>query len=289
MVSLSKLQLGTINGAFKTAFEEGRDFATVEAVGDYLKEAGISGDLIDPHMKELFGCYLVQSKEFKHRQLPTPSSSPKSQTSGLEREDGSEQAHQSDQTREAIPSFISQDTQFISTFRPHNNDWDLLVARKCEGDTTYVSETIVSQYLLGTRCSHILLRWRYTGADQRKHFFRTRCEVIKAEQLPDCDIAFGENFGTDDEESQGAKDRFDDSNSHQSDDSVYQGSEGIIPHGRSPEEGALEEMLTRIGTNVAAGVVTRTTFQITEALLGLKRRGPLFDASDMQSKRVRRG
>ncbi|PVH77719.1 hypothetical protein DL98DRAFT_264119 [Cadophora sp. DSE1049] len=274
MVSLSKLQLAIINGAFKSAFEEGRDFAKVKAVGDYLREAGISGDLIDAHIMEIFDCYLVQSKEFKHGQLPTPSSSPKSQIIGLGREGRSERAGHSDQSCETVPSFVSQDSHLISAFRPQYNNWELLKARKCEGDTTYISETIVNQYLLGSRCSYIILRWRYTGADQSNRFYRTRCEIVKAEQLPDCEIAFGENFGKNDtQESEGAKDSSEDSNSYQSDDLAYQGLERIVSNGMLPEEGAVEEMMTRIGTNMAIGVVTGVTVKLTETLLSLKRTG----------------
>lgn len=104
-----------------------------------------------------------------------------------------------------------QETFVISFFRPRRNDFYILQAKNCKGNVSYISEKIARKHHLNSGRQNIILCWRYTGGPQSNESLTTRCEVVKPELLPGCDIAFGEECGKQDsEESEEEEDEDDD-------------------------------------------------------------------------------
>jgi len=273
MVSLSEDQLCTINNIFKTALEKRRRFTNADDICDHLRKSGISDNIIDAHKVEILNCHLVQGNKANNGQLPSPSSSPVSHEVGLGLEDVTEQVDQSHQNCEDVPLSISEETHIISAFRPQFNDFSLINASDCKGNTTYISDALVRKCHLAIRRSHILLQWRYTGTDQTNRMSTTRCKVIKAKCLPPrCDIAFGENHSTEDGEvGDGGRESVEYSSDSQFDDSAYQGSERILSDDRIPEPREdWEGIVTRVGAAVASAV-TASVLEVTKTMFDQKR------------------
>lgn len=77
------------------------------------------------------------------------------------------------------------------------NNFSLVVAKICEGRHSYISENAVRRNYLDRDKPNIVLQWRYPQEDK---IFSTRCIVVKAEVLPNCEVALGEDFGKEDQE-----------------------------------------------------------------------------------------
>ncbi|CZT05124.1 uncharacterized protein RCO7_05323 [Rhynchosporium graminicola] len=200
MTPLSKCQKGAINGAFEAAIEEGRVLNDWEDVETYLKEAYIGGDL-KANAPQIFSCYLSARRNHDSRPTlppsPVSSSSQKSQASrvpnSIEREGYSEEPS------DTLPRISSKEPPCVCFFDPSSTSFERFDAKYCEGGTSYISRKFVEDKKLGKQRSYILLRWQETGPEE--HRFRTRCEVIDADQLHGCDVALAEECGKSDEES----------------------------------------------------------------------------------------
>lgn len=201
-----------VKGAFQCAIEEGKSFADVDAVDDYLAKEGLSAEFLVTHTREIFSCYLQLSHQLEAQQTRRPPSPPPSLSSpvnasntSLEREDCS------DQGDPPPPTLDSDETFVISFFRPRRNDFHVLNAKTCKGSFSYISENIARKHHLKSERQYIILSWRYTGGKQSNESLNTRCEIVKPEWLPGCDIAFGEECGKQDsEESEDDEDDEDD-------------------------------------------------------------------------------
>ncbi|CZR58572.1 uncharacterized protein PAC_08464 [Phialocephala subalpina] len=214
---MNDLQHSLVKSALQIAFEKGRHFSSADAVDDYLKEAGVSVQLLAKHGREIFNCYLSLQAELQGRRQPL--SPPLSvEGSQLNAPDGPiERDNCSDQSDTVAPTFDSHasllNRQFF--FRPRFNEFDLLTAKNCKGNVSYISEKTVRKHHLRKGARSTILTWRYTGGPQSNEKYKTRCEVVRPELLPDCDIAFAEECGMQDSESSG-EDEEDDEDSTES-------------------------------------------------------------------------
>jgi hypothetical protein len=259
---MTEAQQSLIKSALSIAFNAGQTFTSCEAVIEYLQETGVSESLLSAHIVEIFTCFLtLQDERRKGEVLSPPPSEGSPIRSSDESVEGDDCAHGN---RIAPPVFHSQETIHISFFRPRLKNLGLAVAKICEGNISYISETVVRINHLDRDKPSIILQWHYVSVSEDKVSY-TRCIVVKPELLPDCDIALGENCGKEDEEELGEEEHDvggDEDNLNLSDESQlndmvkYEPFGAMLTQRLSPEE---EYRVIRISTAMNLETALRLT------------------------------
>jgi hypothetical protein len=202
---MNEAQQEMVKAPLRVALKSGRHFKDSSAVYEYLRDSGISPDLISAHQTEIFDCYLGVGAEAKGQLPLSPSTSVESRLNAPEIGlDGDDRSDQSDFAGPAFDSEVSppanqkvladnaQEILIISFFRPLRNDFKPLTAKICTGRVSYISDRVLRGHNLKKGRKSIILDWCYTGSNNNE-LSHTRCEVVKSEVLPGSEIALAED------------------------------------------------------------------------------------------------
>ncbi|RFU32138.1 hypothetical protein B7463_g4219, partial [Scytalidium lignicola] len=185
-----------VEAILEAAFNQGKRFKSIDALRNHLKEFFAEG-FITTNSEVILDCYLRQQAARDEHQPSSPPLSDRSQVGEPETSPEADDCLEKSDT--SIPEFSSdKNNTLLAFYDPQLNRFNLISARTCKGDVSYISTKCTDGRCFPIQNGEIILPWVYPG---KKELSRTRFRLIHPDKLPpSCDSALAENHGKDDKE-----------------------------------------------------------------------------------------